>query len=82
MPIKLLTYLLISKVQVPTFENCCVEILPFQSLDQLVLGFKILEELLLDVVHAVDLRAPFIELLGQNIDDAVAVDVARVLHDA
>jgi hypothetical protein len=40
---------------------------------------KVSHEYLLNVVHLVDLGAPFIELIRQNVDNAVTVGVALVI---
>jgi hypothetical protein len=37
---------------------------------------EVLDELLFDFIHFVDLQTPLIKLLSQNIDDAVATHAA------
>lgn len=58
-----------------------VEVLVLEPHDQRLVLLQVSHEYLLDLVHLVDLRPPLIELIRQNVDDAVTVDVAlMVLH--
>ena len=43
---------------------------------------EIFDEFLLDFIHFVDLRPPFIELLGQYVDHAITIDMPKVILDA
>ena len=72
MAIQVLSDLLICKNEISTFQNRRIEILLFQLFDQFILGLQILNELDFDFIHFIDLWSPLVELLGENINDAIA----------
>jgi len=55
MPIELLLYLLVSEDELSALEHALVIVLVLKALDELVMLFEVLDELLLDLVHLVDL---------------------------